>query len=790
MPIKLNWTRLKSFAVDRCQRLKKDISEIKRLQDENKALEERNRALEEKNKVLEKRNGELLSSMNPEGGLTDVSASESDVTGSTETEKKLRDHYRDLEKKVKARTEELTHINEALVKVVRESQSAERKLRESEERFRKITGTVTDYIYTVYLENGQVKRTEYGPTCSTVTGYTADEFMSQPLLWIGIVPQEDQHIVLEQIDNIFSGREVKPIEHRITCKDGAIRWVSGRAVLHYDEQGKLVSYDGVIRDVTERKQSEELLKESTKQAELANKIKSQFLANMSHEIRTPMNAVIGFSELLEGTALDPLQKDYVGTIRESGQLLMTLINDILDISKIEAGEVRLEEIGFDLEYLVRSVIKMNSTKMQNKNVELIYVFDENIKSNFLGDPTRIRQILMNLLSNAIKFTVKGEITISVRSESTEDAGSGQKADTIRFSVKDTGIGIAKSKQEKLFMPFEQADASTTRKYGGTGLGLAISKAFVAMMGGKIWVESEEGKGSEFIFTLRLKEMESSAAKNILPVNLETLKGKKVLIVDDNENTKRILEICCKDAGMDVLNKLSSAEEALKWLSDSAAVPDIILSDVIMSGMSGYEFGKKISGKKELTHAKLIAVTSDIRPGAAQEAKKSGFHAYLPKPIIKSELFKVIQTVLGDGRESGQIVTKHMAEELSCVGLKILVAEDNIVNQKLLQLALKNIGCDVDIASNGQVAVEKVKINDYDLVLMDLQMPIMGGCEATKIIRDNITSTLPIIALTAAAMKEDEERSFTSGMNDYIAKPFEMSKLKEKIIKWAGTKEKR
>ena len=791
---------------------------------------------------------------------------------------------------------------------VTERKKSQDALRVSEERFKKIASSITDYIYTVHIENGKITETVHGPGCIGVTGYSAEELKSQSMLWINMVPEEDKSKLLGQVRQALSGTEPSPIEHRIICKDGSLRWVSSRIILRFGERGQLIAYEGVIADITDRKQAElrlqqafdamqtlleqmpfgvvvvgndktihqinsaalkmmgavsandilrkkchgcictaqegqcpvldlgqavdraenelikcdgsripilktvlpitlageevlletfvditelkraeEALVEARRQAETANKTKSQFLANMSHEIRTPMNAVIGFSELLENTALNRTQKDYVGTIRESGQMLMLLIHDILDVSKIEAGELKLEEIDFDLIYLLRSVIKMNSTRLEKKPVEMFCNTDENMPKSYKGDPTRIRQILTNLISNAIKFTEKGEISISVKAQE-GISGSSVKRRMLEFSVKDTGIGIPQDKHEKIFEAFEQADTSTTRRYGGTGLGLTISKTLVAMMGGKIWVQSTLGQGSEFFFTLNLEEAVPIVEKDIMPLRIMDLEGKKVLIVDDNESASKMLDIYCREAGMDVLHKAASAKEALDWLLLQTELPEIILSDIMMPGMDGYELARAIKKHAKTQAIKLVAVTSDVKSGAAKIAEKAGFDAFLPKPVFKNDLIEVMRAVLGDKRQDSgadQIVTRHMAGELACKGLKILVAEDNLVNQKLLQVVLGNLGCEVDVASNGQVAVEKVKTHSYDLVLMDIQMPGMGGYEATAIIRSQISKTLPILALTAAVLKEDEQKSLASGMNDFITKPVELTRLREKILEWAG-----
>ncbi len=795
---------------------------------------------------------------------------------------------------------------------------AENLLKLSEERYKKITATVSDYMYTVYLERGAPVRTDYGPMCSLVTGFAEKDFIDNPMLWIEMVPPEDQELVKEHVRNIYAVRNPEPVEHRIIRKDGAIRWIRNAVVQQYDASGNIVSYDGLITDITERKLAEEALLESERkletllsnlpgmayrcrndadltmtfvsdgsmeltgyhpteitenrlinlrdrihpddqqtvkasirasaqdkkpyrlmyrittagkeqkwvgeqgrgvfgedgsllwfegfitditerkraekiltdskqQAEIASRLKSAFLANMSHEIRTPLNAIIGFGELLENTSLDYVQKDYIGVIKDSGQILLALINDILDLSKIEAGEMHLEMIDFDLEYLVRSVLKINSTRVEEKGLELSCVLDDTIPRGLKGDPTRIRQILINLVSNAIKFTDRGGITVSAALKGIEESG-GNRVYTVEFSVKDTGIGIPRDKHQVIFEAFEQGDVSTTRKYGGTGLGLTICRALVAMMGGEIRVESEPGKGSEFLFTVKLAEARPVAEQDIHPVTMAALQDKRTVLIDDDLSSRKIIEFYCLEAGMRIVYQGQSALDALSWLKEQEEIPDLIITDVLMPGMNGYDFAKEAKKMEQFRSIKIIAIASDARPGAASMARESGFDAYIPRPVTKSDFIKIIETALGDARAAGardQIVTRHLSGEVACKGLKILIVEDNPVNQRLLQIVLKNLGCETDTASNGRVAVEKTRTNTYDLVLMDLQMPIMGGCEAARIIRGQVSKTLPVIALTAAAMKEDEANSLAAGMNDFIAKPVEMHKLKEKIVQWTG-----
>jgi CheY-like chemotaxis protein len=511
---------------------------------------------------------------------------------------------------------------------------------------------------------------------------------------------------------------------------------------------------------------------------------------MSHEIRTPLNAVIGFSDILEDTSLSHIQKDYVDTIRESGKLLLALINDILDFSKIEAGQIDLEAIDFNLKNLVEDVLKIARPKVSGVNIELYHHYDEETPVYFKGDPTRVRQIILNLLNNAIKFTEKGEIGVHVRPGETEAAAdsAGDGFYTVNISVKDTGIGIPEDKQKAIFGTFTQADSSMTRRYGGTGLGLAITSALVKKMEGKIWVNSKVGEGSEFLFTLRLKESDASAFAEISPIQTEELQGKSVLVVDDNENARRLMKSFCQKAGLDILAIVPSAIDGLQELEKMEKAPDLIISDIMMPEMDGLEFARKIRASQKYKETKLVAVSSDARPGSAKAAKESGYDAFITKPVSERSVINIMKTVLGDKRMAGQIVTTHMAEELITKKIRVLVVDDNPVNQKLLRVLLGKLGCEEEVVSNGKEAVEKAMAEEFDLCLMDLHMPVMNGIEATKEIRRRGKTELPIIALTAAAFKEGKDKCFEAGMNDFLTQPVEPKKLEKKIIEWTKKEE--
>ncbi|WP_333787386.1 PAS domain S-box protein [Methanomethylovorans sp.] len=552
-------------------------------------------------------------------------------------------------------------------------------------------------------------------------------------------------------------------------------------------------------NITERKIAEEKLKEyasklQRKNLELDNALlraedstraKSEFLANMSHEIRTPMNGVIGMTSLLMDTELSEEQQHYVETIQTSGELLINLINDILDFSKIEAGKLELEVLDFDLSDMLDDFASMLAVRAHDKGLEFICAYGPDVPAHIRGDPSRLQQILMNLTGNAIKFTEKGEIVVHVRlwSETESEA-------LLHFSVKDTGIGIPEDKIAPLFDTFYQVDTSTTRKYGGTGLGLAISKQLVEMMGGEIGVLSEEGVGSEFWFTIPFIKHSGAKSKSS---SLPHIKDLRILVVDDNATNREILRVWLLSRGAKVAeaeNGATALQELYKAHKDNIPF-DVALLDMQMPGMDGITLAHVIKSDDKLKDIPLMMLTSLGQWQASAKFDKSQFIAFITKPVNHAELFEKLSSVLNEEVNTTKLhssALEHRSFESINKSLRILLAEDNIVNQKVAQSMLKKMGHKVDTVANGKEVIKALEMIPYDLVLMDVQMPEMDGIEATKRIRDRVSSVLkrdvPIIAMTAHAMKGDRERFIDAGMDDYIPKPVSMQSFIGLLDRWS------
>src|SRR6478672_3388427 len=667
--------------------------------------------------------------------------------------------------------------------------TARKEAEETREKVRSrldlLLGAAPAVVYS-FAASGDFAPTFVSDNIEGMLGYRPEEYLKDAAFWRAHVHPEDlAEVEAEQVRLFETGAHLS--EYRFRKKDGSYRWVSDEQHLIRDRNGEPLEVVGSWSNIEARKAAEQALlaaqgelEKATEAALAASEAKSAFLANMSHEIRTPMNAIIGLSHLALKTDLMPRQRDYVVKIKHSGQHLLGIINDILDFSKIEAGKLAVENIDFDLDKVLENVGNLISEKASAKGLELIFDIEPTVSSYFRGDPLRLGQILINFCNNAVKFTEKGEVV--VKAEVMEDSDESQ---LILFSVSDTGIGLTQEQIGRLFQAFKQADASTTRKYGGTGLGLAISKRLAELMGGTIEVTSELGKGSTFRFTARLGKAEMAPRRRILQSDLH---GRRVLIIDDNAQARSVLSGMLTNLSF-IADEAPSGHEGIEMIQKAAQARepyDIAFVDWQMPGLDGIETGKRILALPNLdTPPHLVMVTAYGREEVLKQAEESGFENVLIKPVTSSILFDTAIGALGAELEATEEIVAGPSFDIDRMrGARVLLVEDNEINQEVAIGQLEDAEVFVDLAENGAEAVRMARENDYDVVLMDMQMPVMDGIEATRILRSDARfQTLPIIAMTANALVSDRELCLQAGMNDHIAKPIDPDQLFGVLLRW-------
>ena len=657
---------------------------------------------------------------------------------------------------------------------ITELNTASRRLEESEARTRAILDTAADAILTIDA-TGKIE--SLNPAAERLFDFAAEEMIGQNVKMLMPEPYRHEHdgylrdyLTTGQRNIIGIGREVTGRR-----KDGTTFPI--HIAVAEMNLGDRRSFIGVAHDITDQAQVEAELREAKEAAEAANRAKSEFLANMSHEIRTPMNGILGLTGLVQATDLSLEQRQYIDGVKLSADTLLKVINDILDFSKGEVGRMELEAIDFDLRETVCDTVKTLALGANEKGLELLCDVRPDVPDALIGDPARLRQIIVNLIGNALKFTPDGEIAVLVEIET-----STKEAAWLHFIVSDTGIGIPADKRQAIFEAFTQADGSTTRNYGGTGLGLAISSQLVKLMGGRIWVESEVGHGSKFHFTSRFDLPSTVIPKKTqnLPPELQNL---RVLVVDDNATNRRILKDMLTQWRMKPLlvGDGGAALAALQNAFDAKEPFDLILLDVAMPGLDGFDVLEHIQRQPGVARPTILMLSSRSRRGDVARSRELGAAAYLIKPIKPSELLNAIMTALLHALEGNEPrvptpLESAIEEERP---LRVLVAEDNAINRLVAVRILEKAGHSVEVAVNGQEALDVLDRGDFDLILLDVQMPLMDGFEATARIRAKEQSTgrhLPIVAMTAHAMQRDHERCLDAGMDDYVAKP-----IQEKVL---------
>jgi PAS domain S-box-containing protein len=666
---------------------------------------------------------------------------------------------------------------------------AVKALQESEEKYRLHFENAFDIIFSI---DHNFRITSISPSVERILGYKPEELMGRPFQDLKIFPPEYLNKVLFDTKRVLAGDGIALSKYEFICKDGTRKFaeVSSAPMVR---DGKVVATVSVARDITERLRTERSL-------EAANRSINDFITRVSHGIRTPMNAVMGMADLLRETPLTAEQKKFLETIRSSGENILHIINDILDLSKVEAGQVKLKKAPFDLMDVLKNTCEAQAFRAQSKDLELVWWIDPDIETRLISDSVRLDQILSNLIGNAIKFTEKGDVFVEVRQQKglkqkkAKDVDSDSKQEAGRpvellFSVTDTGIGIPLEMRKTVFDRFTQADSSITRKHGGTGLGLAISRRLVELMNGRIWVESKMGQGSTFYFTAGF---EVQHVEEYVPMPKADLTGVKTLIIDDSPTNRMVLSKTLSTWGAQVEEKESGKQGLveIKRAVDTGDPYALILIDSRMPGLDGFQVAKTIKKASAISSPIIMMLTLDDQKSAKKMSKELGISNYLIKPLnwygLKDEVMAALSRKRAITRKKPMVKKPAKQEDLS--PLHILLVEDDVTNRLLMQAFLKNTPYKIDIAENGEIALEKFKAGKYDLVLMDIEMPVMDGYTTTKEIRkwekENRLKATPIIALTAHALKEHAQKSLEAGCNAHLTKPIKKMDLMAAIKKYA------
>ncbi len=656
------------------------------------------------------------------------------------------------------------------------------ELRRAEAKLREVTDDLPGAVFQL-LRRPDGSR--YFPFVSAgverIFGISRERALADYSAIMAAVLEEDRHLVNESIEASARSLERRVGSYRVKLPDGGVRWVRSESTPHLQQDGSIL-WNGALSDLTAEKEAEGALAEARRAAEAANRAKSEFLANMSHEIRTPMNAILGMTHLALGSDLDGRQRNYLDKIDGAARALLRIVNDILDFSKIEAGKLGIEKVEFRLGDVLDNLASLLGAKAQEQNLELLFNIEPDVPDALLGDPLRLGQILLNLVNNAIKFTSAGEVVVTARLAREDDRGA-----TLQFEVRDTGIGLTPEQQARLFQPFEQADGSTTRRFGGTGLGLAICRRLVELMGGRIWAESEPGRGSTFLFTVELEKRGGSGGLG----PDAGLAGKRALVVDDNASARKILSARLRALRFHADTAVSGARALVEArLATSRGMPyDVILLDWKMPGIDGMETARLIRADALLRPPpKLILVTAHGREDVLEELRGVELDGFLYKPVNTSTLFDTLVDILGpDGARTRADLRGHarsVARLPDLAGFRLLLVEDNEINREVAGEILALSHASVDTAGNGREALDALERNRYDLVLMDMQMPVMDGLEATRAIRARPDwRALPVVAMTASVLSEDRDKCLAAGMSDFVAKPIEVDELYGALRRW-------